>query len=64
MSRIGKLPISLPSGVAVTVGEGKLSPESVKKILKAKDRSAAGPTAPPQGLYLNRVFYNEKEVMG
>jgi tRNA pseudouridine38-40 synthase len=46
------------------VGEGKLSPESVETILKAKDRSVAGPTAPPQGLYLNRVFYDEKEVMG
>lgn len=51
-------------GTLLMVGEGKLSPESVERILKAKDRSAAGPTAPPQGLYLNRVFYDEKEVMG
>lgn len=30
---------------------------SVTDVINAKSRSAAGPTAPPEGLYLNRVFY-------
>ncbi|MBR6795814.1 MAG: tRNA pseudouridine(38-40) synthase TruA [Clostridia bacterium] len=29
----------------------------VDNVIDAKSRSAAGPTAPPEGLYLNRVFY-------
>ncbi len=31
-------------------------------ILSAKDRQAAGPTAPACGLYLNRVFYREEDL--
>jgi tRNA pseudouridine38-40 synthase len=44
-------------GTLVKVGLGKLSPEGVLGILKAKDRRQAGPTAPPQGLFLIRVNY-------
>ena len=32
----------------------------MKSILNAKDRTLAGPTAPPEGLYLERVDYPEK----
>jgi len=39
------------------VGEGKWTPEKMRDVLNAKDRKAAGPTAPPQGLYLVRVDY-------
>lgn len=39
------------------VGVGKMQPDDVKTILKAKDRTAAGPTAPAHGLYLVRVEY-------
>ncbi|MEO8327643.1 MAG: tRNA pseudouridine(38-40) synthase TruA, partial [Nitrospirota bacterium] len=35
----------------------KRSPDSVTDILQAKDRRAAGETAPPQGLYLLHVWY-------
>jgi tRNA pseudouridine38-40 synthase len=31
--------------------------EKMKTILEAKDRQKAGPTAPPQGLFLRRVYY-------
>lgn len=34
-----------------------LSPETMKEILAAKDRKIAGPPAPPQGLYLLKVYY-------
>lgn len=47
-------------GTLVLVGEGKWQPEEVKIALEAKDRSAGGPTAPADGLYLIRIDYPEK----
>ncbi|HWR58385.1 MAG TPA: tRNA pseudouridine(38-40) synthase TruA [Thermodesulfovibrionales bacterium] len=44
-------------GTLVEVGRGKISPQKVSDILKAKDRRLAGPTAPPQGLFLEKVIY-------
>lgn len=44
-------------GTLVEAGRGGLQPEDVKKILESKDRTQAGPTAPPQGLYLVGVEY-------
>ena len=47
-------------GTLVTVGEGKLEPGQVPKILRARDRSAAGQVAPPHGLTLERVIYGRR----
>ena len=44
-------------GTLVEVGKGKLGPEMVRHILEKKERRLAGPTAPPQGLFLDRIFY-------
>lgn len=44
-------------GTLVEVGLGKRSPDDIRTILHARDRSAAGKTAPPQGLFLMRVDY-------
>jgi len=44
-------------GTALDCGKGRLAPEQFKKILNAKDRTCAGPTAPPHGLSLVKVFY-------
>ncbi len=44
-------------GTLVEVGRGKISPEDFHRILKAKNRSHAGPTAPPHGLFLVWVQY-------
>jgi tRNA pseudouridine38-40 synthase len=44
-------------GTLVEVGQEKRQPEEVKRILEARDRRAAGYTAPAQGLYLMRVYY-------
>ena len=45
------------TGTLLEVGAGRLAPESVAGILEARERSAAGPLAPPQGLCLLEVIY-------
>lgn len=45
-------------GTLLSINEGKLTTNSIPEIIKAESREAAGPTAPPQGLYLNKVFYD------
>jgi tRNA pseudouridine38-40 synthase len=44
-------------GTLVEVGVGKRLPDDLRTILNARDRSAAGKTAPPHGLFLMRVDY-------
>ena len=44
-------------GTLIEVGEGKFSIDDIPKILDLKDRTKAGKTAPPEGLYLKDVFY-------
>ena len=44
-------------GLLIRVGENKISPETVEKILVSKDRTKSGKTAPPEGLYLTNVEY-------
>ncbi|MBE6654467.1 MAG: tRNA pseudouridine(38-40) synthase TruA [Ruminococcaceae bacterium] len=43
-------------GTLIYVSEGKISPDAVKGIIEAKDRTLAGKTAPADGLYLEKVF--------
>lgn len=45
------------AGVLVAVGEGKLTAEQVSRILASRRRTALVQTAPPQGLFLEKVFY-------
>lgn len=44
-------------GTLIDVGRGRLQEGDVRRILKAKDRSLAGPTAPAKGLCLMKVNY-------
>jgi tRNA pseudouridine38-40 synthase len=44
-------------GTLVEVGRGSLGPAEIPRILAARDRAAAGPTAPAHGLYLVAVEY-------
>ncbi len=46
-------------GTLAQVGEGRKDPSEMASILAAKDRAAAGPVAPPQGLCLVSVEYDE-----
>ena len=44
-------------GTLVLVGEGRNSKEDFIAVLQSKDRINAGPTAPPQGLFLRKIRY-------
>lgn len=44
-------------GTFLLIGKGTVSRENLDRILKARERSAAGPTAPASGLYLVAVDY-------
>jgi tRNA pseudouridine38-40 synthase len=44
-------------GSLVQVGDGKWSADDMSRILEARDRTACGPVAPADGLYLARVDY-------
>jgi tRNA pseudouridine38-40 synthase len=46
-------------GTLVEVGLGSRPAASVSELLRSRDRTLAGPTAPPQGLCLDEVFYRE-----
>lgn len=45
-------------GTLIRVGRGYYEPAKVKEILEAKDRKAAGVTAPAHGLMLMEIYYN------
>ena len=45
------------TGTLVETGLGRFSPDDVGRMLKSCDRTLAGRTAPPQGLYLIEVHY-------
>ena len=47
------------AGTLVEVGRGKRPPEWVADVLASRDRARAGQTAPPEGLFLVRVEYDE-----
>ncbi len=49
--------VRIMTGTLLRVAQGKISADSLPDIIAAKDRALAGPTAPPQGLYLNKVYY-------
>ena len=44
-------------GTLIDVAFARYEPSDIKDIIASRDRSRAGRTAPPEGLYLNRVFY-------
>lgn len=51
--------VRIIAGTLLRVGRGFYTPEQVGQILQAKNRQAAGVTAPPQGLVLVGIEYGE-----
>ena len=49
--------VRIIAGTLLEVGEGKINPEEVRKILDAKDRKMAGKTLSAYGLCLIKVEY-------
>lgn len=46
-------------GTLLFINDGKIKADAIPDIIRSKDRKKAGKTVPPQGLYLNKVFYDE-----
>ena len=46
------------AGTLLYVSEGKISPNELPSLLLQKDRRLTGPTVPPGGLYLTRIWYD------
>ncbi|MBQ8818674.1 MAG: tRNA pseudouridine(38-40) synthase TruA [Clostridia bacterium] len=49
--------VRILTGTLISVAEGKITYDDIDDITSACDRGRAGMTAPPQGLYLNKVVY-------
>ena len=47
------------TGTVLYAAEGKLSPEDIPAILASGNRTLAGPTVPPGGLYLTKLWYED-----
>jgi tRNA pseudouridine38-40 synthase len=48
------------TGTLLEIGRGRLAPEDIPRLFESRDRSAAGPTVPPQGLFLVEVEYPDQ----
>ena len=51
--------VRIIAGTIVKIGDGTWKPDKILTILKGKNRNLAGPTAPADGLYLEKVKYPE-----
>jgi len=51
--------VRIIAGTIIKIGDKTWNPQDIDTILKGKNRSLAGPTAPPEGLYLEKVDYPE-----
>ncbi len=53
--------VRIMAGTLLYVNNGKISADSIPEIIASKDRTTAGITAIPDGLYLNKVFFSGDE---
>ncbi len=52
--------VRIIAGTLMEIGRGKGEPSDIKRMIDARDRAAAGPTAPAQGLFLIKYsFFDE-----
>lgn len=54
--------VRIIAGTMVEAGLGRINPGSLPEIIEGRERQRAGHTAPPQGLYLAEVFYEEDKL--
>ena len=52
------------TGTVLYAAEGKLTPEDIPAILESGNRTLAGPTVPPGGLYLTKLWYEDERLNG
>ena len=50
--------VRIMAGTLFSAGTGRLSPDKIDDLIASGERRNAGPTAPPQGLYLAEVYYD------
>lgn len=50
------------TGTVLYASEGKLTPEDIPLILESGDRTLAGPTVPPGGLYMTKLWYGDERL--
>jgi tRNA pseudouridine38-40 synthase len=55
--------VRIMAGTLAMIGRGKGSPEDIQAMIEARNRSAAGPTAPANGLCLMKYEFPDKEVV-
>ena len=56
--------VRIMAGTLMEVGKGRYRPGALPGMLEARARSAAGITAPPHGLYLEKVWYQARWGIG
>ena len=54
--------VRIITGTLLEVCAGRRQPEEMEPLLLSRDRTLAGKTASPWGLYLDRVFYSREEL--
>lgn len=55
--------VRIVMGTLLDIERGNISRGSMVDIIESKSRSSAGITAPPDGLYLNKVFYDPESFL-
>ena len=50
--------VRIIAGTLLSVGKGKLSPEDIPTLFEGRCRADSGMTAPPQGLFLEKIWYD------
>lgn len=54
--------IRILAGTLMEIGRGAKAPMAMTDILESKDRTKAGPTAPPEGLTLMKIWYKDEKT--
>ena len=55
--------VRIMAGTLIDVGLGRIRPGEIPDIIRSGDRTRAGHTAPPQGLYMARVYFDSEDLL-